>query len=63
MASSYLRMGTHMIATWRLRSDTYRADPDIAKDPAVLAERVAYEERRHCGVQNRDDDGFWLEDN
>lgn len=63
MASAYLWTGTRFIATWHLRVDTYHPDPDIVKDPRVLAERIAYEERRHCGVRSRDDDSFWLEDN
>lgn len=49
MASSYIWTGVHMIPTWRLRVDTYHPDPDIAKDPGILAERIAYEERRHTG--------------
>jgi hypothetical protein len=38
------------VATWHYRVDTYRPDPDIAKDPQVLAERMAYEERKHDGL-------------
>ena len=50
MASSLIWTGVRFIATWRLRVDTYCADVDIAKEPRVLAERIAYEERRHDGL-------------
>ena len=63
MASAYIWTGTRFIATWQLRVNTYHHDPDIKKDPRVLAERRAYEERRHLAFQSKDDDSFWLEDN
>jgi len=63
MASAYIWTGTRFVATWRLRVNRHQMDPDIAKDPAVLAERRAYEERRHCAVSARVEDRFWLEDN
>ena len=50
MASSLIWTGVRFIATWRLRVDTYHADVDIAREPRVLAERIAYEERRHDGL-------------
>ena len=53
MASSLIWTGVRFIATWRLRVDTYRADVDITKEPRVLAERIAYEERRHDGLSRQ----------
>jgi len=62
MASSYLWTGTRFVATWHYRVDTYRQDIDIAKDPQVLAERVAYEARRHNGLPV-ERERVWFEDN
>jgi len=50
------------VATWHYRVDTYRQDIDIAKDPQVLAERVAYEARRHNGLPV-ERERVWFEDN
>lgn len=49
MASSYVLRGNRCIPTYLFRCDTLRMDVDIAHDPEVLSERLAYEERRHSG--------------
>ena len=63
MASSLIWTGVRFIATWRLRVDTYHADVDIAKDPAVLAERIAYEERQHDGLPRQWEPVWLVHDN
>ena len=51
MASLIIQVGPQeFMEMRRFRTDTYRKDGDIKRDPGILVERAKYENREHIKI-------------